>query len=446
MKKLLILLGVLLVGAAAVMPYFTGKMAETVSKDMVASLNKNSLENGVTTIEEYDRGYASSKYKVSWSPDLIDSGKDSEKLFEFDCEGNHGITSYAYQCKFAQTGAYTDFVKMAGKDPITVSGNVSMFGKVDQTIKLDAFEFQTEDNETVSVSSGELEVQTDKELRNLSMEGEFDGAQFTEKDTVFNLKGASLEGDFEIDENMLSFGDFTMTLDGMNATSKGGNGNFALEKMKLVSSTKDKGENMAVSYKITVDQIEGMSDDSAKAEKIDVSDIGFDFAVDNLNKSAIVEMMDKLQSTVDQSQKEGLSEEQNAMASGLEMMPLVEKILAKGLSIDTEAQAKISGSPVNFDFDVELMDKVGMGDFVLLSVQPDAFLKKLNAEIGMAVPQKLVDMDPSFSAMVNSGPWYQKSGDKFESNLKIKDGALSLNGKTYTVEQFQALLMQSAMQ
>ena len=127
MKKLLIPLAVLF-AIILIMPFVTGNVAESVTRQLSAEVNAKQLEYGTRNIKEYERGYRSTNFQLEWTAPIQLQPLFPEGM-SYDCNGSHGILSYQYECQALDVPNYSRFVEeyLDGVDPVSIGGEVSAF-------------------------------------------------------------------------------------------------------------------------------------------------------------------------------------------------------------------------------------------------------------------------------------------------------------------------------
>ena len=141
MKKTIMILAVVAITAFLAMPFITGTVAEKGIHQLVENINQRSSEYGTTEIMSYERGYRSTSSRFKWTPPTIYKELIDGEIV-YSCDGSHGVLGFSYTCKLDSLEGYTQFVaqQLEGKDPLSLSGSISVLGNNEQTLQLAAFD------------------------------------------------------------------------------------------------------------------------------------------------------------------------------------------------------------------------------------------------------------------------------------------------------------------
>lgn len=446
MKNLLILMLVVAVCTAIGMPYVTGRVAETVTQELATQVTANSLEYGSLEIIDYDRRYRSTNAAYKWQapPQLAPLFRTP---LEFECVGTHGVISYDYQCRAQNMSQYQEFVKtaLAGKDPITVGGSVSIFGTVTQRLHLEEFTLTNDEGQTVAVQPGVIELQTDRELKNFALDGSFDGLTMNDKAETLAMQPLAVQGSMSINQHQLAIGEVVVELQGMQVTSAQ-DGSINLSGIELSSYTAEDGANLASGYQLNVALFEQQGGSQAlDAEQVHrVKDILFGVDIAGLDMLQLAEVLERVKQLSKYTASQALTDEQESSrnAQAIAMLPELERLLQPGLSFSAELDADYDDAALTADVDLELLSSLSLSDFILLSVQPQAFFAKLRAEFSNRLPAALVAANPAAAAAMAQSHWYVQEGDSYVAEISLAAEKITVNGVAYSVDQFLAMLMQ----
>lgn len=448
MKKILLSLAVLVILLLLVMPYVTGRVAQSVTQELTAQLNYNNAEYGTLSIEDYQRGYRTTQSTLLWEAPL-----GLEPLFtepvRYQCEGKHGVATFRYDCRALNVSGYTEFINenLSGKDPLTIGGSVSVLGQATQYIKLDAFTLSSDEAESMYVKPGIIEIDTDQTLESFVLRGEFEGLTMTSEEGLMEVMPASIGGEISLNQHKMALGETTMTVQGMKFESQA-DGLLEVGEMKLGSYSREEGENLSAGYRMTIEDYrqQGGSDSSDPSVVHNAEDIEFGFDMSGVNIEQLALVIERVKDISTSASAQGLdaNQESDRNAQYLAMLPELEKLLKAGLGAQAQFSASYQNQPLTARIDLGLLRDLKLGDFILISVQPAAFFSKIKAEINNTVPASLVGTNPQFSAMLGASRWYQKNEDSYQSQIKIEGEEIALNGQKYSVEEFLALLMSGA--
>lgn len=439
MKKLLLL--ILVVTLVAILPYVTGRVAETVIQQSTQEINTAYSEYGTLQVNEYERGYLTTQATVAWQPPQELQALRGEPVI-YQCEGRHGFISFKHSCVAQNVPAYTEFVNevLSGQDPLVLVGEVSVLGKVTQRAELAAFQVADDSGDTLTVEQGYLELSTDQEFKDLKFAGEFAGLRMRDEQGEVHVKPLTMTADLYINQFKLGIGQGQVDLQGVDIQNK--SQQVQLSDLQILSSTTEQGEHLATEGLFKIASLRFAGD----AEPLQLTDIALETRASGVNMQELSELIEHLNQLGRFSNAESLSADQESTrnAEALALLPELEDVLTAGLNIGLEFSAKHAGDAVQGKISAELLKDLSLGDFILLTVQPQAFLNKFNAQVSNKVPLSMLASAAQAQAAMEASPFYQKRQDHFELDLRVADAAIYLNDEVLSIEEFMGLLMPSA--
>lgn len=434
MKKIVILLAIVAIVFVAAMPYVTGRIAEDITLQMASQMNTSGNGYGQLDVSSYQRGYNSTQSSFKWS-----AAAAIGVVLEYDCEGQHGLLKYSYQCKAKNIPDYTEFVnkELGGIDPLSLEGNVSIFGAATQTIKLNAFEVKEEGGDVLSVLPGSLDINTDKDFDIFDLHGEFAGLNVSGADGDFSVSGIDLKGALRINHHKFAIGDIVVSLNDFTAKSQSSGGDLKLNGLSLTGFAEEQGENMRVGYKFSMDEfVQSQLPD--QSSDVDVKNIAVDFQIDGIDMAQFALISEEFQSI-------SALPEEDYNAAMLAMWPDLEGLLKPGLKIATTVSAIYLSEPFNAEVDVELLDKLALGDFMLVAVDPSSLFSKFKAKLSNRLPKVMVASSPQAEAMLANSPLYVETDKSYDSRIDLLDNEVTMNGDKMNIEELLAMLTQAMM-
>ncbi|MEM7359578.1 MAG: DUF945 family protein [Pseudomonadota bacterium] len=437
MKKLLVLIVVVAVFVALFMPYVTGRVAEEATLQLASQVNANSEEYGELEVVEYDRGYGSTQSNFSWSPGgsygALMSGLFGDPV-RYSCEGDHGVLEYSYECRPLNVEAYKEFVEqeLGGKDPLTISGSVSVFGTLTQTLNLEEFELNNEEQEKLKVLPGQLSIKSDRELNNFAVDGDFEGLVASGADGDFAVNGLSVNGNIRLNQHRLAIGDMELTAQDIGMQSDS-DGEVQFQGLSMRSVATEQGDTMAIEYGMSLDKVI----QTEATEPVDMNDIELDLQLQGID-------MEQLGNFTKKYQELSKLPPEESNAARLTMMSDLEGLLKSGLKLNTTASANYASEPMYAKLDVELVGNLSLGDFVLLAVNPQGLFSKFKAHMNTQVPKVVLEGNETAMAALASNPLYIESDRSYNSDIELIDNDVTINGNKMSIEELLALLMQAA--
>ncbi len=436
----IIIIAVAILAIVLGMPYVTGRVTESITSQLASEMNSRGEEHGQLNFTEYDRGIRSTSAEVTWNVPAEYRALFAEPI-TYQCDGQHGILSFNYQCRAKNVPNYSEFVEqeLGGFDPLTVGGEVSVFGAVTQRIDLNEFDITNEKGEEFRVAAGRFDITTDKTFKVFDLLGQFGGFSATGKDGGMQLQPVNLEGSFRVNEYQLGIGEIKARFDGITLESNS-DGRVQIDDIRLLSDAEEEGENLRVGFSATVAAMSQTESEGDQPSKLD--DLSLSLSLAGVKMAELAEITERLQALAQFDNQGALSDEEESSrnAQAIAMLPELEDLLTTGLTSSAEFSADHEGVPLTFNFDLELLKDLSLGDFILLSVQPQAFFSKLELELQNRIPADFIELsEAGAQAMVNSR-FYRRDGEQYSTDLKVSEQGISLNGKNLSVEEFLALM------
>lgn len=438
MKKIIPIVVIALLAVFVGGPYYSGKVAESETRKMIANLNASSTEYGSTEILSYERGARSTSAKYSYTlPATLAGLIDRTDPIEYSCDSAHGITGIDYTCKFDGDSDYSKFVteKLGGTDPLSIYGSVSAFGGFTQTIALSEIKDLEVDGETINIPNMNIEVATDADMGQFDVSGGSDPFSMDADGGKLSLGKMTLGGDLNRLEGNLMTGDFKIDLASFDL--QGPQGNSSLKNLSVTTETKENGENLDSAVNFAVDEM------TVPGEMLKtIEDVTFNLTANGVDTQAMVEYQEfatQMQRDVLASLESGEQQETDPMQMAA-LMPILERMLKQGLHIKTDLNAKLNGEPNTFDLDLKLLESMTIAQLPAFMTQPDEALKKVDVSFGVALDKKLIDSQPMVSGMVAQSPLVDAASDDYKISLKLGE-KIELNGKAMSFQELQMLVL-----
>lgn len=450
MKKIFLLLAVIIALVLLVMPFVTGKVAELATQDMAAQLSGDSSAYGELDLLDYKRGYRSTSAKLEWRAPTQYESLFSEPVV-YLCNGHHGVLSFAYQCRAQNIPGYTAFVaeELGGLDPLTVGGEVSVLGETTHKLDLQPFSMTNDNGETINVNASAFDLMTDNSFNVFDLNGEFGGMSVIGGDGILTIEPILVDAATSINQHKLAIGDVELSATGAQLLSKDG-GQVDVGEITMSVKTTERDQFMAINSQFRVDefsrsmgvQIEGEKDVNA------VEDLDLEFGISNIDMAKLAAFVQHVQKLSPLDGKQALStpQESTRNAQTLAILPAFEDLLIKGLVMHLGLRAEHEGSLITADLDWQLLQDLSLGDFVLLSVQPQAFFNKLDLKFSNQIPAKLIELSEAGKVSLAASQLYRKVDQHYLTKVRVSDKGIKLNGESVTAEEFLTKWMPSGRQ
>lgn len=436
------------------LPYFIGRVAESAIIEFAENSRANQFGIGEIDIKQYQRSFASSKFNLSWVVPDEYAALFIEPL-KLECEGAHGALSYRFSCKMENLPQYNNFVEqhLQNNDPLLIGGEITALGNVRQKLELMPFSFMTEKGAMVNVKKGELIVATDQDFQHFKINGYFNGLTIGGKDRAqFVVHRTQLEGRFVRNIHSLMVGDLKMRMQGFDLTSSNGD-EVTLDGMEVVSRGSEQGASMTIQHSINVDRVTQadtvspttnadteFSQSSPKSQDVpfEMKNLHAMLTVSGVNTETLAKFYKQVQEMAKADARASASGQNDANRDMLRltMLPTIEALLAKGLVLSIEGSANYvvndSDLPLRANLDIELLDQLSLSDSILLSVQPEALLRKFKVTMASEVPTKFAKERQS----ANRIDWFEQQGERYVLDFSAGPDNIKLNSQTMSAEEF----------
>lgn len=441
MKKVLIGLGIISTVVVIGVPYATGVVAETKSKELVEQFNENYPQLGAIEILNYERSFRSSAstYKYTFSDIYKKATKFSS--IEYDCDLGHGVTGVDYVCSLTKNGEQKAFFDkyFSGKDPFSMTGNISAFGEIDQTLTVDPVVIQIENGGVITISE-KIVLNTVYDQKSSSYD--FDGKipEFKIEDTesndpvVMSVNTVILEGEITEIKNGLYVGDVNLSGDQIKLQVKGANEKMLISDFEIESSTSEAGATISSSAQVnaksaTIPNQNGKSDS--------FSDVNMSIGVYGMETEALAEYIKFNQEFQKKIFASG-DDSQQALSEMAELIPVAEELLKKDLGINVKSSAKVDGQASNFSLDFKLLNDMKFSQMMGFLFSPDETLENFKGNVDLELNKTLIEKYPQLAFATASLPVFEQKPDSLVMNINIDNG-MKLNGQKTTVEELQRL-------
>ena len=435
MKKIIISILAVAFIALVLMPYINGRVAENAIHHLAQQVNADSMQYGTVEISQYERGMRATDFSFKWAPGAIANAFIKEPL-ELSCVGNHGALGYGYQCKVLDVQAYSDFVNeyLAGYDPLTIGGGVSIFGKITQSIQLTSFEMIDREGELIKFQPADLSISMDKNLTSFDIDGRFEGIKAQGVSGEFVLDNIEIDGKITSNQHNLAIGDLTLKLSSVSLASEQ-DGNVRMNGLVMTSQTAERGENIGLTYALSIKNFARSA--NLSSEKLDLTNLQGEFSIGGANMLQVGKLAETLQLM-----SQLPEEERNAAM--LTLFPSLEALFKTGLNVSAKAGADYQSEAVSGNANIALVGDLRFSDFVLMNLDPNSFFSKFNAGLKVSLPQSLLDANPQLNGALAGNPLYSKTEHGYTADMKLADNEVDLNGRAMSVEEMLSLLSQSA--
>ena len=436
MKKISIAVVVVFAVAALAAPFGCGVVMERMVRQAFDNMNKRYADTGhdvSAEIVRFDRGYTSSEIEWKIKFGRLKALYNVDEVVFID-RAEHGFGGIVSKTSLEKNPWYTDFVKnkLAGKDPLQISTNYKFSGGIETSVAVDAFTLQVE-NQTIAVKPGRVVVAGDKDFKQFTSDGTWEGMAVAEQ---FSLGGAALKSSLTMMSSFIWDGNVTMTL--QNAHFQEGGENVDLTNMKLEYFLHFDKEANKLSAKAEYG-VEGLQ---AGPDK--VSNVFARLGINGVDAKGYEEFMKLYTATVSsilgdinnaKNDPEKMKQvlESKMTAVGFQLVAAGEKLLTKGLELQiSDLHLQLPDGEIKGDITVSLLKDMTFAQFIPVAGQPALALDIIALKSNASLPEKLVGDAPMLFAPMYPGMQsgiFVKESPNVLHTAETKDGKLFLNGK-----------------
>ena len=443
MKKLII--GLLAIAAAVFIgaPYVTGVIAQNKTQELVDHMNATSSHLGTIEMTDYQRSFmsSSSAYKYIFSKPYQELTKFEN--IEYSCDLDHGITGVDYSCLLENKGEYKAFLDkhLAGKDPFSMTGHVSAFGKIDQTLSVEPITVESAEETKFNVVE-KIHFTTIYDQKSSTYD--FDGA--IPKLAIENNK-ASSQGSFDVDAVVLNgkvkeakeglyVGE--VNISGKQLKALDPNGELTMNDFSINTSTLESGSTVGSSVNLKAETI-SFPNQSGGIDSF--SDVALDVGLYGMDTEALIEYIkanEEMQKKILASAENGQDANQAGLSSMAELVPALEKMLKNGLGLNLKSSLMVDDQKSDIALDLKLVNDMSFTQAMGFLFSPDETLKNFKGSLNVDIKKELLEKYPPLAFTINSVPFFVQSADGVTLDVSI-DSGMKINGETTTVAELQSL-------
>lgn len=424
--------------------YFTGSVAEQETRNLVDQLNQQSQEYGGLNVDQYDRGLFNSKVSFEYSlPSYLVALTEYKEPIKYSCHYDHGMTDIDYACDFLENEAYQQFVEknFEGQNPIRVTGAISAFGGLTQTVSVDAIDKEIGDGGRFKIGASEISVKSTGEFQKYDLDAKIGAINIRDKEGDIALSDIVSSGHGYKTDLGLFAGTYSILSEQVSIKGRGEGQNFSMQGVSFTGSVTDRNEVMDSVGQLKVELVE-----SDQNDQLTIKDtlLSFDFL--GVNSEALVayqeftrNLQTDLLANIEQGEEPDMDPNQM-----MAMLPIVEKMLGKDLNVKVAAQANIGDQPNSFDFNLKLLEKLTFTQLSAFMFDPASVFKKLNIEINSNIHESSLQSNPVALEALKQSPMVVSGDGSYHTSLVLGEKP-SLNGKDITIQELQAMLMAGAL-
>ena len=433
MRKMIIIAVVVVGVGLAGAPYLSGFIAERETRNLANTLNEDG-RYGEFDIVAYERGMRSSRVGYEYTlPAYWQALLETSDPIKYACDYAHGMTGIVYHCDFKSDPVYQTMVDQyfAGEDPLSITGNISAFGGFDQTIELKALEQTLEDGAAIQLAAVKVVIESDSGFKEHDGKARIGALEIASDDGSFTLTDSEISWgtstapsgvmlvDFEVGMEDLGFADQQQTL--------------SMRGLKMGATMDEKNGKLASKFLLASESIND-APVAIKDFKMRLDTVGLDSAA-VLEYQAFIENM---QAEILKSLESG-EEQPAALSRAMAMLPILEKMLNKGLGVKLDLNVRLDDTPNSLDFDFKLLEKTTFSQLTAFMFDPESILKHFDIRLNASLDADLLDNKLGVGPLLAASPLVVAEGQTYKTSLKL--GAQpELNGEPISIEELQMML------
>ena len=435
MRKIII---IALVAAAVGLPgapYLSGFIAERETRNLANTLNEDG-RYGEFDIVAYERGMRSSRVEYEYKlPTYWQALSQTSDTVQYACDYKHGITGIVYHCDFKSNPAYQAVMDQyfAGEDPLSITGNISAFGGFDQTIELKALEQNLEDGAALKLVAVKVVIESDSGFREHDGKARIGALEITSTDGSFTLTDSEISWDTSTAPSGVMLVDFEAGVEDLGFTDQ--QQTLSMRGLTMSNALDEKNGKLASKFLLALESINGAP--------VAIEDFKMRLDTAGLDSAAALEyqaFIENIQAEVLESGEAQPPELSRVMP----MLPILEKMLNKGLGVKVNLKARLDDTPNSLELDSRLLEKTTFSQLTAFMFDPESILKHFDIRLSASLDAGLLDNKPGVGPILAASPLVVADGQTYKTSLKL--GARpELNGEPISIEELQMMLTQGGL-
>ena len=436
MKKVIIVIGILVLLAGGAMPLINGMIMEKIARQTMTNVNEMNLGSGSDVkveISSFDRGFSSST--IEWRIDfgILSTlyGVDEIVFVETATHGYGGVVS---ETRLDRNPWFNDLINLhlSGKNPIHIKTEYPIFGKITSTVTVDGFSI--EDGEDIFyVEPASIVLSLDKQIRQVQSLVHWQGGEVPGKMKIGRI---SVSSAMEKITPFIWDGRTTLELDSFKVDDQ--SEQFEVKKALIeTSQVFDRDQNaLTLNMGIGVDQIIEHGSEMLQNAYVQIGLHRMDAAAyENLAKT-YTQMMNAIMKELPEKgfDPDTMNEvmKQEMAGRGMQLLAEAEKFLKKGFGITiSDLNATLPQGKVNGRFNLTLKRDMTMAGFAPVMMKPSLALDIFTLDSKLSLPAELV-RNPSLTQPFYPGMQtglFVRQEEMLTHKAETREGKLFVNSK-----------------
>ena len=438
MRKIIIIAVVVVAVGLSGAPYLSGFIAEKETRNMADTLNEDG-RYGQIDIVAYERGMRASRVESEYTlPAYWQALLETSDPIKCVCDYAHGMTGIVYNCDLKSNPAYEAVMDQyfAGEDPLSITGNISAFGGFDQTIELKALEQTLEDGAALKLAAVKVVLESDSGFRKHDGKARIGALEITSTDGSFTLTDSEISWDTSTAPSGLMLVDFEAGVEDLDFTDQ--QQTLSMRGLTMSNALDEKSGKLASKFLLASEAVNGAP--------VVIEDFKMGLAIAGLDSAAVLEyqaFIENMQAEILKLLESGEAQTP-ALSRVMPMLPILEKMLNKGLGVKLDLNVRLDDTPNSLDFDFKLLEKTTFSQLTAFMFDPESILQHFDIRLSASLDADLLDNKLGVGPILGASPMVVADGQTYKTSLKL--GAQpELNGKPISIEELQIMLTQGGM-
>ncbi len=436
MKKIIFVIGLILILGLVGMPLFNGLAMEKILKQSLGEINRQNADAGLypfVEIDQYDRNYFSSKIEWKIKLGALKSVYGVDEIIFIE-NADHGFSKIISTTSLEKNKWFMDFVNkyLEGKNPFDIKTEYKLSGDIESKIVLHAFSFK-QGKDLIEIKPGRIHLSYAKNMNNIFSEMVWAGCSIPGKFSVDNiiLNSKMKKQNTYIWEGLTSFAVGNIKATGKTKPYEMANlecdyqSNFDISENELSFGMVNSINRIATGQEEIKDIFSKIS-----IKKIDA--LGYETFI-GLYLQMLNNVMAEMKTTqVRPDMVKQLFKEQLASA-GFQLLEAIDQLLKKGFEIQvSDVRARLPQGNINGDITLRLIKDMTIAQFIPVFLVPSKALDIIYLKSDLSLPYELLGENQMLFSRIypqmQTG-LFLKEGEKAIHKAETLDGKLLLNGK-----------------
>lgn len=441
MKKPIIIGLVAVAAVAGGLPYASGYLAESQTRQSLVDLNSRS-PYGKMEIVKYERGYKATYAEYKWvtNPELEQDLPIGEVVI--GCDGVHKMLSFDYSCTLKNMGLQDEQIRAAfkGKEPVTISGNIDLMGEETSQMTINPFDITTATNVRITSDGGRMSSKANASLSEVEVDGTFSpvavvdagGGEVRISESTLTMGGSMYEKRFFLGDSKFNVDHITVVAPELEAP-------LTVKGVSMVSSGDVENGNYSGDGSLNIGEFTLPAALNKRTNSdVSVKDVSIGVSFADTPFAPISKLSDYSQKLAKQMSESGSVDPgmvgMDEQFLKEQVVALLKKDLAINLWVNSDVNDGALESHVNTlltkDITEEFISELETGG----ALAAMKLLQQVDLDILVAIPNSVSELSPEVAMMAAMSNKFVADDAGLTAKLILKDGAITLNGEPTSIE------------